>query len=44
MVLVVLASHVAARAEAPRLAPGPVAGASPLYVPAAFAAMAAIFV
>ncbi|KAL1826593.1 hypothetical protein ACET3Z_005005 [Daucus carota] len=44
MVLLVLASMGAAQVGAPAPAPGPVAGATSLYVPAAFAAVAAIFV
>lgn len=44
MVLVVSASSVAAQVGAPGPAPGPVSGASSLYAPAAFAAMAALFI
>lgn len=44
MVLLVFVSMGAAQVGAPAPAPGPVAGATSLYVPAAFAAVAAIFV
>ncbi|KAK1382066.1 hypothetical protein POM88_019801 [Heracleum sosnowskyi] len=44
MVLLVFASIGEAQVGAPAPAPGPVAGATSLYVPTAFAAVAAIFV
>lgn len=44
MVVLVSASIAAAQVGAPAPAPGPDSGATSLYVPAAFAAVAAIFV
>ncbi|KAL8091005.1 hypothetical protein AgCh_040188 [Apium graveolens] len=44
MVLLVFASIGEAQVGAPAPAPGPVSGATSLYIPAAFAAVAAIFV